>query len=269
MPSCLTVFCYLRNYIKNNNCLDCVRVVSIKWIGIYSIVMNLALAITILVVALSSLLYWCIFLTRKKSTKRDLVLIVGPCGSGKTVLTYQLECGHLVQSVTSMEPHTVQVRCGSNNASFLSIVDFPGHPRLRSRLCTEYLSRAKKVVLVVDSAASLSKFREAAEILYDMLIDSSFENNGPPVLVACNKCDIPGSLSAVRTKLRLQEELEKVRKTRQSLVESSETASRIILGRDGQPFSMDRDAPVAISFESVSGQAGTTLKEIMKFMATD
>lgn len=224
------------------------------------------MVIAVVLGALGLFVYWLLVLRKKKSTKKDLILLVGPSGSGKTVLAYKMHSDKVVPTVTSMKPHTLQVKSQSKGGKTVSVVDFPGHPRLRSQLASDYLARAKKVIFVMDSVNNVSKLREAAEYLYDMFTDPSFENNGPAVLVACNKCDVAGALSALRTKLRLQEEVEKIRKTRQSLQESNETGGRVVLGREGQPFSIDRDSPVEVAFESVSATAGTKLEALLSFI---
>jgi signal recognition particle receptor subunit beta len=202
--------------------------------------MDISVIVAVLVGVLGLVLYYFLVMRNKKSTKKDLILLVGPCGGGKTVLGYRLQGGKTVSTVTSMKPHLLQVKSESNSSKTVSVIDFPGHPRLRSQLVSEYLARAKKIVFVIDSANNVAKLREAAEYLYDLFIDPSFESGGPPVMVVCNKSDVPGALPAMRTKLRLQEEVEKIRKTRQSLQESNETGGRVVLGREGQPFSIDK-----------------------------
>lgn len=228
--------------------------------------MELSVIFAVFIGALGLFMYWLLVARKKKSTKKDLILVVGPCGGGKTVLTYRLQLDKVLPTVTSMKPHTVQVRSDSKSGAVATVVDFPGHPRLKSQLALEYLHRAKKVIFVVDSVGNAAKIRDAAEQLYDMFIHPAFENNGPRLLVACNKCDVVGALPSLRIKLRLQEEIEKIRKTRQSLAESNETGSRLVLGREGQPFNMDKDAPVEVFFESISAEAGTKLEEVKKFI---
>lgn len=228
--------------------------------------MDPPIIIAVVLGAIGLIVYWFLIARKKKSTKKDLVLLIGPSGSGKTVLGYRLQDGKTVPTVTSMKPHELKVSTSLNGSKNVTVIDFPGHPRLRSHLASEYLARAKKIVFVVDSVNNVAKIREAAEYLYDLFIDPSFESNGPPVMVVCNKSDVTGALPAMRTKLKLQEEIEKIRKTRQSLQESNESSGRALLGREGQPFSMDRDAPVEVHFESVSGLMGTKLDELMKFI---
>ncbi len=171
-----------------------------------------------------------------------------------------------VNTVTSMKPNLVEVKKNhSSNGKNISIVDFPGHPRLRSKLKADYMKRAKKIVFVIDSSNNAASIRDAAELLYDVFIDPALEHNGPPIFVACSKSDLPNALPALRMKLKLQEEIEKVRKTRQSVEESNESTNRVVLGREGQPFNVDRDSPVEIIFEAISAQ-GSKLDALMNYL---
>ena len=68
-----------------------------------------------------------------------------------------------------------------------------------------------------------------------------------------------------RIKLNLQDEIDKIRKTRQSITESNEIGARIILGREGHPFNLDRDAPVEVKFEAISAKEGTGLNQLLSF----
>ena len=220
------------------------------------------IALTIAIGFLGFAIFW-FFRLRKKSPSKNSVLLIGPSGSGKTVLLLHL-CGisDVVSTVSSMKPQTQTLK-GRNGA--FPVVDFPGHPRLRPQLVSEYLNQAKKIVFVIDSTNS-AKIREAAEILYDIFTDPIFDKKGPAVLIACNKCDVTGSRPPPRIKLSLQDEVDKIRKTRQSIAESNEIGSRIVLGRDGHPFSIDRDSPVEVQFVAVSAQKGTGVDQISSFM---
>jgi signal recognition particle receptor subunit beta len=198
------------------------------------------------------------------SKKRDAVLIVGPSAVGKTVLAYKLCHDKIVTTVTSMKPSTLLLKSkeGRKNAT---LIDFPGHPRLRPQLIAEYIPRAKKIVFVLDSTNA--RLREAAELLYDLFTDPVVEKNSPPILIACAKIDGPASRPVPRIKLSLQDEIEKIRKTRQSVGElGEESRGRSELGRQGQAFSLDRDAPVELRFEAVSSVSGAGIESLISFI---
>eukprot|EP01041_Mallomonas_annulata_P006641 gene6641-13451_t len=195
------------------------------------------------------------FLLRTKSGQRskrkDIVLFLGPCGGGKTVLAYKLCLGESPETLTSMKASNLSYSSGQGS---FPIVDFPGHPKLRTQL-SDLLSRAKKIVFVVDASKVQSQVRDAAEFLYD-LFTNPLMDNGPPMMIACNKSDVAGARPPARVKLALQQELEKIRKTRQSL-EITGDSETIPLGREGKEFAIERDSPVEVTFSATSGKAGS------------
>eukprot|EP00607_Mallomonas_marina_P009604 CAMPEP_0182421446 /NCGR_PEP_ID=MMETSP1167-20130531/6860_1 /TAXON_ID=2988 /ORGANISM="Mallomonas Sp, Strain CCMP3275" /LENGTH=234 /DNA_ID=CAMNT_0024598617 /DNA_START=142 /DNA_END=846 /DNA_ORIENTATION=+ len=190
----------------------------------------------------------------KKGTKsRDTVLLLGPCGGGKTLMAHRLCIGEVPDTITSMKPATLQYSAEGGGKT-LPVIDFPGHPRLRSQL-SDTLRRAKKIVFVVDASNVQSQVREAAEYLYDIFTNPIMDD-GPPMLIACNKSDISGVRPPARVKLALQQELEKIRKTRQSMEVVGDTET-IPIGREGKEFNIERDSPVEVTFSATSGKAGS------------
>lgn len=228
--------------------------------GVALIVGSLVLGILILV-----LVKW--LLSGKgiaASKKRDAVVIVGPLAVGKTVLAYKLCHDKIVTTVTSMKPSSLVLRAGEGKKG-TTVIDFPGHPRLRPQLMADYLPRAKKIVFVLDSTNA--RLREAAELLYDLFTDPVVEKNAPPILIACSKIDGPASRPVPRIKLSLQDEIEKIRRTRQSVGEvGEESKGRSELGRQGQAFNLDRDAPVELRFEAVSAVSGAGIDALISFI---
>jgi signal recognition particle receptor subunit beta len=142
----------------------------------------------------------------------------------------------------------------SSSQKSIPIVDFPGHPRLRTQLM-ESLSSAKKIVFVIDASNIQSHVRVAAEFLYD-LFTNPLMDNGPSVMVACNKSDVAGARPPARVKLALQQEIEKIRKTRQTLEVTGES-DVMPLGREGKEFVIERDSPVEVLFSAISGKSGS------------
>jgi len=144
------------------------------------------------------------------------------------------------------------------------IVDYPGHIKLRSQL-TDVLNRAKKIIFVVDSSRMQFQARDASEFLYDLFTSPSMEN-GPPMLVVCNKSDVAGARPPARVKLTLQQELEKIRNTRQSMeVNGDQAADAIPLGREGQQFTMERDAPIKVTFAATSVK-NNSIESVLDFI---
>lgn len=196
-----------------------------------------------------------LFFLRSKGSSRNKdidVLFLGPTGGGKTVLTHLICDGEIPDTITSMKPATHSFSAGKSRPT--TVVDFPGHPRLRSQL-SDSLRRTKKIIFVIDSSKVQTQIRDTAEFLYDLFTNPAMDN-GPPLLIACNKSDIPGARPPARVKLALQQEIEKIRKTRQSL-EVVGDSDVIPLGRDGVEFSIERDSPVEVSFSATSAKTRT------------
>jgi signal recognition particle receptor subunit beta len=133
----------------------------------------------------------------------------------------------------------------------LPIVDFPGHPRCRSQL-SNYLKSAMKIVFVLDSSNMTNQIRDAAEFLYDLFTDPLIDKCSK-LYVVCNKSDLPGARPPARVKLLLQQELEKIKTTRKSL-DDADDSNFVPLGRTDQPFNIDQDSPITITFGSFSAK---------------
>ena len=75
-------------------------------------------------------------------------------------------------------------------------MDIPGHYNFRMKV-KQNLERAKAVVLVVDSKDK-ERISEAAEFLYDMLLNKRLVADKVPILVACNKQDLKLAKNAIQ-----------------------------------------------------------------------
>lgn len=189
---------------------------------------------------------------QKSRGKPTHIVLVGPCGAGKTSLYHQLLFGAVPETVTSMEESE-----GVDKERGFTLVDFPGHERLRDEWFKRYLYTGKVagVVFVVDAADfSAAAVRGAAEFLYNLLTHSAMEG-GPPVLIACHKSDLPSAKGPSRVRTLLTQELDRLRKTRGGVMdegEGEEGEDRLPLGRTGQPLNLDIDAPSELSFAATS-----------------
>lgn len=126
----------------------------------------------------------------KKESSGWSVLLVGPCNAGKTSLFLRLvEPGRKgsKDTVTSMQPNTGMAPLGDDGRS-CHVIDLPGHPRLESYFYKE-VSKAKCIVMVVDSMDFNGSKDEAARHMYRLLTSPVIRGRGIPILVACNKSD--------------------------------------------------------------------------------
>mmetsp|Transcript_13306 Transcript_13306/g.24599 ORF Transcript_13306/g.24599 Transcript_13306/m.24599 type:complete len:227 (-) Transcript_13306:753-1433(-) len=198
------------------------------------------------ILGLIVLVFLSYFLKKEGSTNsRNKILVCGPSGSGKTLFSYRLCLDKSPTTITSMKPSLLEF-----GPDRLSLVDFPGHPRLRTLLYTTYLEQTKEIIFLIDSSNVQNQAREAAEFLYDMFTNPLIDKV-TKFRVVCNKSDLSNSRPHSRIKLSLQQELEKIKKTRKSL-EEADDGTFVPLGREGKPFNFDQDAPVEIEFYSLS-----------------
>jgi len=152
---------------------------------------------------------------------RDSLVILGISGEGdepgpgKTALYWLLRTGTsrkrlLVSSMKSNEGRFPISPTDTGLDQPISVIDSPGHPRLRG-LVTQSLTRAKAVVVVVDGTRLPSQARRSAELLYELLVEPAIQDAGTPILVFSNKSDISTSVSTDIVRIRLQMELDQVR----------------------------------------------------------
>eukprot|EP00171_Calliarthron_tuberculosum_P006533 IDg6533t1 len=208
--------------------------------------------------------------------KRDAVLIVGVCGEGdaaspgKTTLFKTLRSGvpPALSPVTSMEPNEATfapVARGLDAARSPSArartavrwIDFPGHARIRAKL-NSYLADARCVVFVVDAPAFTAQARRDAALLHDVLVHPTVQQYATPVLVFCNKSDIPGAAAPDAVRLRLQAELERARislRAAPAAVAAVDDTDVPMLGFENTPFVFDH------AFGPVSFASGSALKK--------
>jgi signal recognition particle receptor subunit beta len=126
-----------------------------------------------------------------------------------------------------MVENTGKIEGVGGGRGVMSLVDFPGHFRLRCvracvlacvctltlRACVRACVRARacvcacrhnmitmlesvkprRVVFVVDSSAGLAHMKEAAEGLYDLLSCKTVQDLQCPILLLCNKQDVAGA----------------------------------------------------------------------------
>lgn len=175
-----------------------------------------------------------------KGSKGSSVILAGPINSGKTTLFLQLRDGSPHQgTVSSMAENDAvcAVSSSSGTTSSMRVVDIPGHSSFRSKL-DKALRDARGVVFVVDAAEYTSQKQETADILYEVLSNSSIYKGRVPVLVACNKSDLEDQAFSVNfIRKDLEKQLDLMRKTKAAAL--SDGSSTVVLGKKDKTFSFD------------------------------
>lgn len=89
----------------------------------------------------------------------------------------------------------------------LRVIDIPGHERLRYKYFDEYKSTARAVAYVIDSVTIQKDIRDVAEFLYNVLTDPVILSNSIPIIIVCNKQDLPLAKGCNAIKTILEKEL--------------------------------------------------------------
>ena len=222
---------------------------------------SVLLAVVALLILL--VLYYFFFLGSRSSSRQACVLMVGPCGSGKTLLFHRFIDNCIAETVSSMQPNEARM---PEKGPLL--VDFPGHYRLRNTLPAE-LGRAKRILFVFDASRAVDLAKPAAELLYSILATFHQKKHAPKILFLCNKSDKPAK-TPQRVKLMMMNEIETLRKTANS-IQSTDDINTIKIGQDGHFFNFDHHSPCAIDFMAFSAISDDkdALDKVRHFIKSD
>lgn len=235
-----------------------------------------ALIITSLLIILSFQL-----LLRTSRDLRNSVLILGISGEadspgpGKTSLFNVLRYGSLPKHGTLpsmiVNEATFETTGLSNPVGW---VDFPGHPLLRHQL-PQYLATAKCIVFVIDIATFSTHARKDAQLLYYVLTSPSVAKSNIPVLLFCNKSDLPNVAKVATVQARLEAELERAKTSDASKLQSAGIGAsldgdavedRVYLGFENEPFSFEHTSG-PVTFATGSASSGN-VQAIVDFAKT-
>ncbi|KAF8212054.1 signal recognition particle receptor beta subunit-domain-containing protein [Mycena galopus ATCC 62051] len=164
-----------------------------------------------------------IFFTRRKSrSKGNLILLVGPPDAGKTAILSALVYSQTLPTHTSLQTNTSTVLLPEVKKT-LTVVDIPGHPRIRDQV-GEYIGDAKAIVFVVDASTVSRNGPAVAEhlhIILNALTSLPPSQVLPSLVILAHKSDLLKSGTAAsatsetlainRVKTILERELEKRR----------------------------------------------------------
>jgi signal recognition particle receptor subunit beta len=194
-------------------------------------------------------------------TKGDALLLLGPMGSGKTVLYFKLLQNLIRETYPSMkeneaafDPKGLELAPADANAcNSLKLVDFPGHGSQRLRV-TPFLARARAIVFVVDANTPKKGYQNAAECLYNVLTSVVVVKRKVPVLIACAQSDQPTARSVDDITAELLHHLNSMRGLRHTMADLDPKAvQEIALGKEGQDFDFDQH-PCDISVAAISSE---------------
>lgn len=188
----------------------------------------------------------------------------------------------------SMRPNSVlRALAGVEASPAIRLVDFPGAGQLRAGLLRA-AADVGAIVIAVDSHGTGSHVSAAADLLYDVLTCAALVHRGegeggvPAVMVVATKADRSGGASVASLRRALEGELERLKVSRAAIgvagkggegagwAAAEEEEEALTLGRRGEPFSFDVDAPAGMDVvwgaASSRGTGGPGLGEVVAFI---
>uniref|UniRef100_A0A8D0EAT1 Signal recognition particle receptor subunit beta n=1 Tax=Salvator merianae TaxID=96440 RepID=A0A8D0EAT1_SALMN len=217
---------------------------------------HLLLTVAVATLVLFVLLILKFFQSRKSS--RRAVLLMGLSDAGKTLLFVRLLTGNFRNTQTSITDSSASYRVKNDKNTSVTLIDLPGHERLRLQFLDKFKASARAIVFVVDSVAFQRQMKDVAEFLYQLLIDTIILKNAPPLLIACNKQDVTMAKSSKLIQQLLERELNTLRVTvsaAPSTLDSSTSGSASQLGKKGKEFDFSQ-LPMKVEFVECSARGG-------------
>jgi len=222
--------------------------------------------VSIVILFITLIVFW---LWSRRQYSRRGVLLTGLSDSGKTLIFARLLHSEFRQTHTSIKENVGNY--SSENGS-LQIVDVPGHERVRGQIFDKYKAGACGIVYVVDSATLQKDVRDDAEYLYNLLSDPVVIKNQPALLILCNKQDQPLAKSCVIIKSLLEKEINLVRKTKSSQLQSVDASQKnaAFLGKKDKDFEfshLNTDVEIGeISAVDENDDTGSNLRRLTKWL---
>nr|QBH73246.1 putative ARL3 [Isotomurus palustris] len=201
------------------------------------------------IIAIVLVLLTLVYFFTKKAKKGRSVLLVGACESGKTELFARIVGGPVVQTVTSLVPNELEYT-PKNGKAELVIKDLPGHDRVRIKFWDSNKVASRGIVCVVDAAGGNKGIRDAADVIYQVLTDSSVLSTRPAILIFANKQDLPMAKGSKVIRNQLEKELTTLRMTKSASLQSTrgKDSGSKVLGRSEEDFDFDHMTQLQIDF---------------------
>ena len=129
----------------------------------------------------------------------------------------------------------------------------------------EAIDDAKAIIVMVDSKEK-EKFREAAEILYEILNNLTVLSERKPIVVACNKQDLTFAKKATLVESALEVEIEELRKVKKATLSDDDRQKQRYLETQKKKLSFaEIGNGITVQFVECSIK-GDNLGEVYKFI---
>ncbi|KAK8808454.1 hypothetical protein WA158_008355 [Blastocystis sp. Blastoise] len=198
-------------------------------------------------------------------SKNNKCVLFGPCGAGKTALFNKFLYGRHPKTVTSISMNEVKVILKGDdtaNQKRIDLIDYPGHPSMKNEL-NSLLTGCLCGIFVIDGTNP--KIQECCELLYDLFVNTEFNNNPSPLIICINKQDLHNCKNSDIIEKELEQELDKIKESRGSIEEIG-SKQTLKLGVEGQTFSFENDAPCNVYFKDISVNSDKDIKLLNDFI---
>ena len=204
---------------------------------------ELVAALLLVIIGSVALARWT-FSAVTRSKKGDLILLLGPCGAGKTSLFYKWSEPSLTRPLTVTSQ-------SANRGNFFNhqVIDYPGHPRLWHGVLA-LLPKTSRIVYLLDATADETQLKPIAENLYDLLVSKHLQSSRCRMLICLNKTDA-SKKSLQETLVALNKEMDTLRTSRAQELEGDNAADQF-LGFEDEPFDLKEHAPIKVEFGTCS-----------------
>ncbi|SBS98638.1 signal recognition particle receptor, beta subunit (SRPR-beta) [Plasmodium ovale curtisi] len=203
-----------------------------------------------------------VFFKRSKTNK--IVLLLGPCDSGKTTFLFKLKTDKLCRTVPSMKENVAFIYLkNKKRQKCIRFVDFPGHPKLSYGL-SKYFSFTNVIIYMLDSSDRQS-LKIVAEKLFELFTNKVVVKKQIPFIIFCNKTDLCNSRPKQVIKEDLEREIEILKMSKyNSLDDDCNDETECFLGANSEFFRFEK-APCHVEICSASVKNNNT-EEIVELI---
>ena len=174
-----------------------------------------------------------------------------------------------IESYTSMQENIGTLSLAEQRKKPVSVVDLPGHERLRYKCFDQHKSSGLAIIYVLDASTITKGIRDATEFLFRILSDPLVHRNRTPVLIVCNKQDLTLAKGAAVIERELAKEVGLIRVTHSGFLQSTNgnaAVDHVFLGKEGKDFAFS-DLKAKLDFCETSALTEENIDKITDWIS--
>eukprot|EP00366_Plasmodium_knowlesi_P005043 XP_002262541.1 hypothetical protein, conserved in Plasmodium species [Plasmodium knowlesi strain H] len=208
---------------------------------------------------------WSIFFKESKPNK--IVLLLGPCDSGKTTFLFKLRTDKLCTTVPSMKENVAFINLKNNKwKKCIRFVDYPGHPKLSFGL-NKYFNITNVIIYILD-CSDRQALKVVAEKLFELYTNKVVVKKQIPLIIFCNKTDLCNSRPKQVIKEDLEREIEILKMSKyNSLDDDYNDETECLMGTNSEFFRFEKAPCHTVSTEICSGSVkNNNIEEVVELV---